>query len=735
MKKALSVLIAIALLIGTCSPVLSVFAKNEPIEESKTISMQTPGKLADLLPEKAAKHELKKLEQSKAMWEVVTGPFSSKHKYADDFYYRWIYGNSDPNVTSIDITFSAETMVEWDYDFIEIYDDNDNSIGAYTGDQLAGKTIPIIGKGFTLVLYSDESENDYGFDVTAITPKSNSALSGTCGTSLLWSFDIPTGALDISGTGDMFDYDYYSVPWSTLRSYVLSVAIGTGATSLSAFAFTECYFLTTVTLGANLETIGELAFAYCYELTSVVIPNHVKIIGSGAFEDCAFLTSVIIGSSVETIGDFAFAWCYGLESINLPNSLISIGGYAFCESGISSVSLGNGLQTIGEYAFAGCYLLESVLLPSSLEELFEGAFIACESLSTVTIPRNVAYMGSLVFALCYSLEEILVDENNAAFCSQDGVLFDASETILVQYPSGKWSDEYFVLDGVETIGSGAFAGCMLSWIYFPESLTAIEGAAFLECSEISNIYIPSSVMTIGESAFAWCYSLYWVSIGYGVTYIGDTAFFGCENLNDAYFYGNAPAMGMSVFDWCGDWFAVYYIEGKLGFSDPWYDYSAYGMEGWIGVLGDGQDIDDVLPIKVKWNKSYKKTQLQLYFYSIVEDIADVEWESDNSKVVIDEDTGYITNLRSGARSANITITITDTNGSEYQRTVKVLFYKYNWQLKKLQDQSVVSDKYSQRNLSVEEYEKLEQDESADVMQYVLEIMNLVLSFFQKLAFS
>ena len=731
MKKALSILIALALLIGTSLPALSVYAKSSPADQSKISAAQTPGKMADLLPEKPTRHEVKKLEQSKALWEVVTGPFSSAHPYSNDTYYRWIYGNTDPNVTNIEIVFSSATMIEWDFDFIEIYDDNDNMVGSYTGDQLAGKTITILGKGFTVVFYSDETDSDYGFDVTSITPKTNTVLSGSCGASLSWQFDIPTGALDITGSGAMYTYDYFSVPWNSFRSYILAVTVGAGATSVSDFAFADCFFLTTLSLGADLITIGDYAFAYCYGLLTVAIPGKVEAIGVSAFEDCEYLESVTIGSSVKTIGDYAFAWCFALTSADIPGSVTFIGAYAFCESGIGAVTFHDGLITIGYYAFAGCYQLNAVLLPDSLEDLYDYAFVACEALVTVTVPENVNYIGGFVFASCYSLEEILVDSDNPNFFSADGVLLNADGTILIQYPIAKMTDGYYDIPyGVETIGAGAFAGCWLNEIYLPDTVTDIKEAAFAECSGFYWFNIPDSVQTIGESAFIWCNNLYEVGVGYGVTYVGDGAFFGCENLNYAYFYGNAPMLGMSVFEWCGIDFTVFYIYGKLGF-DQWV-YPTYCMDGWVDVIGDGEWLDGALTMKVKWSKSYKKVHMQLDYFAIVRDVADVSWQSDNPKVVIDEDTGYITNLRTGARSANITITITDTNGTQFSSTVKVIFYKYNWQLKKLQNQSAVSDRYSQRNLTVDEFDKLEQDESVDVMQYVLDTLNFVFSLFKKL---
>ena len=132
--------------------------------------------------------------------------------------------------------------------------------------------------------------------------------SGSCGTNVWYSLDTSTGLLSITGTGAMKDYSSYSsVPWYSYRSYIKTVEISNGVTS-----------------------IGESAFEYCSGLTSVTIPNSVTSIGSYAFSMCSSkLTSVTIGNSVTSIGKGAFKYCLGLTSITIPNSVTSIGDGAF----------------------------------------------------------------------------------------------------------------------------------------------------------------------------------------------------------------------------------------------------------------------------------------------------------------------------------------------------------------------------------------------------------------------
>lgn len=62
-------------------------------------------------------------------------------------------------------------------------------------------------------------------------------------------------------------------------------------------------------------------------------------------------------------------------------------------------------------------------------------------------------------------------------------------------------------EGVETIGEGAFDGCInLSYVELPESLTTISPGSFYQCP-IHSITIPKNVVQIGDCAFAFCANL------------------------------------------------------------------------------------------------------------------------------------------------------------------------------------------------------------------------------------
>jgi len=201
----------------------------------------------------------------------------------------------------------------------------------------------------------------------------------------------------------------------------------------------------------------------------------------------------------------------------------------------------NGLPvtSIGDYAFSFCSSLTSVIIPNSVTSIAESAFVDCGSLSAIE-----------------------VDALNSAYSSVDGVLFNKSQTALIQCPTGK-AGSYTIPNSVTSIGNGAFSYCQiltsvtipnsviiigkqafdrcgLTSVTIPNSVTTIGGGAFNYCTRLSNVTIGNSVTTIGNGALYYCTSLASVTIPNSVTRIGDGVFQGCERLKAAYFQGNAP---------------------------------------------------------------------------------------------------------------------------------------------------------------------------------------------------
>ena len=324
----------------------------------------------------------------------------------------------------------------------------------------------------------------------------DSSTSGACGDNLTWTLD-GDGTLTISGTGKMWDSDYYNdydVPWADFLASIEKVVISKGVTS-----------------------IGNEAFKWCERLTNVTIPDSITIIGNSAFYDCSSLTSVTIPDSVTSIGEWAFYGCSSLTSVTIPHGVTSIGGAAFwgCSS-LTSVTIGNSVTSIGEWAFSDCSSLTSVTIPDSVTSIGYCAFSGCSSLTSVTIGNGVTSINDS-FSGCVSLKNFTVSESNSAYSSKDGVLFNKNKTKLVAYPAGKTNTSYTI----------------------PNSVSEIKEWAFSDCSDLTNVTIPNSVSKISYGTFECCENLKSVTIPTSVKSIDGRAFSLCDSLSDIYYKGTA----------------------------------------------------------------------------------------------------------------------------------------------------------------------------------------------------
>ena len=66
----------------------------------------------------------------------------------------------------------------------------------------------------------------------------------------------------------------------------------TGGTSVSSYAFCDCFNITSITLPNSLTTIESEAFYKCNAITSITIPVGVTSIGYNAFYGCSRLLDV-----------------------------------------------------------------------------------------------------------------------------------------------------------------------------------------------------------------------------------------------------------------------------------------------------------------------------------------------------------------------------------------------------------------------------------------------------------
>lgn len=328
----------------------------------------------------------------------------------------------------------------------------------------------------------------------------NLVAAGTCGVALNWMLD-DQGILTISGSGDMYDFDYNESPWYyDLR--IKEVILEDGVTS-----------------------IGENAFWACENLQQVSIPDSVLLIGNDAFLDCANLQEVAIPQSVESIAYGAFSRCSRLKAVSVHpgnQKYCDIDGIVYskdrtemvmCPGGKSgAVAVPEGVKVISDSAFNYCSNVNSVLLPESVNKIGDHAFYYCSSLKEIIIPDGVTQIGDLAFFGCSGLLNITLPNS------------------------------------VVEIGNSTFANCSgLLSVELPEDTVGITSNMFRDCFNLKEIEIPSSAQYIDDRAFQGCTSLTSITIPAGVDRLLGYIFAECNNLESIYFEGDAPDFEENTF--------------------------------------------------------------------------------------------------------------------------------------------------------------------------------------------
>ena len=184
-----------------------------------------------------------------------------------------------------------------------------------------GRTSPMLGvcpKGTVTVDWGDGTEPD--------------TMTGASTTAVKWTTHEYTApgdyviALTVEGTmgfygdGNSNQYSgilrYASGADTRNRAYqnaVQKVEIGEGVTSISSYAFFNCYSIASITIPEGVTSIGNNAFQGCPSLASITIQEGVTSIGGYTLHNCYSLASITIPESVTSIGNGVFSNCYGIR--------------------------------------------------------------------------------------------------------------------------------------------------------------------------------------------------------------------------------------------------------------------------------------------------------------------------------------------------------------------------------------------------------------------------------------
>lgn len=421
------------------------------------------------------------------------------------------------------------------------------------------------------------------------------------------------GALTISGSGDMADFEYQPgdgwgipVPWIDYADQIKSVVLPDGlialgkanfanlgsleAVTLSAaltripfrafsgcgslkslnfpdavaeidtMAFIGCVSLAEVNLPASLSHIRQGAFANCHALTSVVLPEGVTVVEDYAFQNCSSLASVSLPNTVVKLYPYSFSMCSALQTLTIPASVNEIGKCAFWQSGLTEITIPNTVTTFGDFIFWDCQNLASVTLPDNITVITPYMFAQCTNLQTLTIPASVTEIGEDAFWQS-GLTEIVIP--NSVTGIGKAAFNRCGDLVSVKLPDNLAVIDSFMFvacynlksieipASVRKINYAAFNASGLTSVTIPEGVTELPVFAFMGSSSLESVVLPLSLTAIGDTAFTQCYNLSSVAIPQNVTRIGHLAFYS-TSLAEVELPASVNSIGELAFGQCTD---------------------------------------------------------------------------------------------------------------------------------------------------------------------------------------
>ena len=177
-----------------------------------------------------------------------------------------------------------------------------------------------IAFGQTVYAQDAKKNNDAGVNGSESLMRETPDIiaEGQCGENVFWTLDN-AGTLHITGTGDMYDYDYDSafdtVVGEQYISNVKKLIISEGVTRIGMCAFDDYTNLEKVEMADSVTEVAALAFSDCTALEDIQLSHNITVIDESVFRLCKSLTEISIPEGVTEIGAGAFTGCDSLERV------------------------------------------------------------------------------------------------------------------------------------------------------------------------------------------------------------------------------------------------------------------------------------------------------------------------------------------------------------------------------------------------------------------------------------
>lgn len=278
-------------------------------------------------------------------------------------------------------------------------------------------------------------------------------------------------------------------------SIKINCTAGSLSDSISAIGTVNSDSITNLTITGTIDARDFKTMRDSMMKLAVIVMDSATIEAYTGTLGTAGTTSVTYAAN--TIPNHAFtdpissAGKLSLKSIVMPDSITAIGFSAFSNcTGITSAEIPPLVMTIGFWTFSNCTGLHSLSLPSLVTSIAANAFSFCTGLTTISIPSSVTTIGDDAFSA--NSGTITVDLDNPDYSSNNGILFDKTQTTLIHCPISE-TGSYMIPSTVTSIGADAFQNCIgLNAVTILSTVSSIGNNAFKNLSHLKSINVYSS---------------------------------------------------------------------------------------------------------------------------------------------------------------------------------------------------------------------------------------------------
>lgn len=269
--------------------------------------------------------------------------------------------------------------------------------------------------------------------------------------------------------------------------------VAPNVTSIGNSAFEGCTMLKTVKFSDNITYIGSDAFKGCVSLKSEINAPGVSMVKDGAFRGCHMLKKITLSNQLHYIGNNAFQNCWLCDFSHLDFTYVTNIGYkAFYNTSISQTPVspevtGISRRNVKDYAFYGSALADP--------------FFATNTVAGISSFARTK-LRSVEFADCWDRAFSASSITNFMGVANRGICMNCKDLVTVTFGSSSVEADAFrgcsslktllnTGDVEDSIGEGAFAGCIsLSNITFENLGVCYEGC-FSACTNLEALLLPS----------------------------------------------------------------------------------------------------------------------------------------------------------------------------------------------------------------------------------------------------